>query len=118
MAFLGKLRQSVGMDKAEHARRLRAAIATSRKYSRADVGVATGKGYRTVSNWVSESRPMMPSDKDRAILREMFPGYDEGGDGVEIAIKHSRLTEDRQYVVLGTYKRELRLQDEEERGTA
>lgn len=105
------------MDKAEHARRLRDAIATSRRYGRDDVAAATGKGYRTVSNWVSETKPTLPDDADRAILREMFPGYDEGGDPVEIAIKHSRLTEDRQYVVLGTYKRELRLQDEE-RGTA
>lgn len=102
------------MDKAEHARRLRDAIATSRRFGRADIEVATGKGYRTVSNWVSETRPMMPSDRDRAILREMFPGYDEGGDPVEVAVRQSRLTEDRQYVVLGVYKRELRIQDEEQ----
>lgn len=104
-----------GMEKAEHAKRLRDAIATSRRYGRTDIEAATGKGYRTVSNWVSESKPMMPSDKDRATLRKMFPGYDEAGDPVEVAVRQSRLTEDRQYTVLGTYKRELRLQDEEER---
>ena len=104
------------MDKAEHARRLRQAIATSDKYDRRDVALAVNKGYRTVSNWVSETKPMMPGDADRAILRRMFPGYDETGDPVEIAVRHSELTEDRQYDVVGYYKRRLREQREERAG--
>lgn len=105
------------MDKAEHARLLREAIATSRQYDRNSVADQTGKGYRTVSNWISEKEPTMPRDEDLVVLRRMFPGYDEAIDPVERAVRGSRLTEDRQYDVIGFYKRQLRQQDEEaERG--
>jgi hypothetical protein len=100
------------MDKAQHARLLRDAIATSREHDRRSVSDRTGKGYRTVSNWISESDPTMPRDEDLVVLREMFPGYDQAIDPVERAVRGSRLTEDRQYGVIGFYKRQLREQDE------
>lgn len=102
------------MDKAQHARLLRDAIATSRKHDRDSVADRTHKSYRTVSNWISEKKPTMPDDEDRAILREMFPGYDLDADEVERAVRGSRLTEDRQYGVIGYYKKQLREQDAEE----
>jgi len=50
------------------------------------------------------------------MLRNLLGDYDNPGDPVEVAIRSSRLTEDRQYAVLGVYKRQLREQDEETEG--
>lgn len=102
------------MEKQEHARRLRQAIATS-EHDRADIIEATGKGYRTVSNWVSETKPTMPDDRDRAILRRLFPGYDTAGDPVIVAISRSELDEWRKDTVKGFYRKHV-AEQEEERG--
>ena len=99
------------MEKEEHGRRLRSAMA-SRGLDRQAVADATGVKVRTVTNWTTART--MPSDGDLVKLRRLLGDYDEPGDPVEIAVKSSRLTEDRQYVVLGVYKRELREQDEAE----
>lgn len=101
------------MEKAEHGARLRAAMAT-RGHERADVVAATGVAARTVTNWTTGQT--LPSDRERAVLRKLYPGYDDPGDPVEIAVRNSTLTEDRQHLVLGTYKRLLREQDEGVRG--
>lgn len=79
-------------------------------------GVAdyVGVAIRTVTNWTTGKT--MPDDSDRAVLRQMFPGYDSPGDPVEVAILHSELTEDRRYSLLGTYKRLLREQEESATG--
>lgn len=54
----------------------------------------------------------MPDDTARAALRRLFPGYDDPGDPVEVAIMHSDLTEDRRHAVISTYKRLAREQAE------
>lgn len=102
------------MDKVEHGLRLKAAIAATPGCDRKVVAGWTNRDVRTVTNWTTGKT--MPSDAERARLREAFPGYDDPGDPVEIAVRTSRLTEDRQYAVLGTYKRQLREQDEEDEG--
>lgn len=95
------------MNSTDHAKLLRDAIATSAKYGRNDVADMTGRSYRTVSNWVSTTQPTMPEDKDKAILRRMFPGYDSSGDAVETALHRSPLIEWRRLRVLSFYKQQL-----------
>ena len=107
--FLRDLRDSGGMEKEEHGRRLKTAMA-SKRYGREVIADATGRDVRTVTNWTAGRT--MPSDAERIVLRRLLGDYDDPGDPVEIAIRGSRLTEDRQYGVLAYYKRELREQDE------
>lgn len=97
------------MEKAEHGKRLKAAMA-GRGMDRKAVEDAVGRGPRTVTNWTTGNT--MPDDVDRAKLRKLFPGYDDPGDAVEVAVRGSALTEDRQYDVIATYKRLLREQAE------
>lgn len=103
------------MDKAEHGARLRAAMG-ARKVDRQGVVDATGRSKRTVTNWTTGTT--MPTEFERGVLRQLFPGYDDPGDPVEVAIMQSKLTEDRQYMLVGTYKRMLREQLEGGQGTA
>lgn len=102
------------MEKHEHAAMLRQAISESADVSRQTIADATGRGYRTVSNWISESKPTMPSDKERAMLRRLLGPYDTPGDVVERAVRQSELIDWRQDAVLSVYKRNLH----EQRGEA
>lgn len=97
------------MDKDEHGSRLRAAMAR-RGHERRDVAEAVRRGVRTVTNWTTGQT--LPDAVAREALRQLYPGYDDPGDGVELAVMASDLTEDRKYVLLGTYKRLLREQRE------
>jgi len=97
------------MDKIEHGARLRAAMAR-RGMEREDLRDAVGKNVRTITNW--RNGQTMPDDSDRQKLRDLFPGYDDPGDGVEVAILGSELTEDRKYMLIGRYKQLLREQAE------
>lgn len=97
------------MEKAEHGARLRTAMAAA-PMERGVVADAVGVNIRTVTNWTTGKT--MPSDRERHLLRQLFPGYDAPGDPVEIAIMNSELTEDRRYALVGTYKRLLREQSE------
>lgn len=102
------------MDKHEHGRRLKGAMSL-KGLGREAIADAAGVTVRTVTNWTRGET--MPSELERTKIRELVGNYDSAGDAVEAAVRASRLTEDRQYVVLGTYKRQLREQDEEaERG--
>lgn len=101
------------MDKAEHAAKLRRAIDLS-DFSREDIAVAMSRNYRTVSNWVSATRPTMPSEKERAELRRLLGPYDEAGDDVIAAINRSPLHEWRRDEVRGAYRRHLHEQQREE----
>ncbi len=80
------------------------------------LGDLVGVSAKTIRNYeTNKTRPVDPAILDA--LREHVGEFDLPGDPVEAAVRASRLTEDRQYVVLGTYKRQLREQDEEsERG--
>lgn len=97
------------MDKTEHGSRLAAAMAR-KGADRQVVADAVGVNVRTVTNWTTGAT--MPSDRERAALGRMFPGYDSPGDPVEVAIMASELTEDRRYYLIGTYKKMLREQSE------
>lgn len=103
------------MDKAEHGLKLKAAMA-GRGMDRGDVAAVVGKNERTVTNWTSGST--MPDSIDRAKLRKLFPNYDNPGDAVEVAIMASDLTEDRRFMLIGSYKRMLREQVEGGQTTA
>lgn len=101
------------MEKAEHASRLRAAMAR-RGLDRQAVADVVGVGVRTVTNWTTGKT--MPPPVEREALRQLLPAYDTPGDAVEIAIMGAdQLTEDRRHMLLGTYKRLLREQADEGR---
>lgn len=99
------------MEKAEHAQRLREAMAR-RGLDRTVVAAAAGVGTRTVTNW--STGKTMPNPQERESLRRLLPGYDTPGDPVEIAIMASALTEDRRHAAVATYKKLLREQADEE----
>jgi transcriptional regulator with XRE-family HTH domain len=104
------------MDKQEHGSRLAAAMA-GKGDLREVVADATGRDVRTVTNWTRGKT--MPSAIERGVLRRLYPGYDEPGDPVEVAIMHSELTDDRRHTVIGAYKRLLREQaTEDDQATA
>lgn len=100
------------MEKAEHAERLRAAMA-ARSMSNEALAAAVGVRTRSVTNWRTASNLPLPAEREK--LRRLFPGYDAPGDPVEVAIMSAaNLTEDRRYALVGTYKRLLREQSEGE----
>lgn len=90
--------------KREHGRQLKAAMAST-GVDRETVADAVGRDVKTVTNWRGGST--MPDGKDRAILRRLFPSYDEPGDAVERAVRASGLIPWRQDAVLSFYKRNL-----------
>lgn len=100
------------VNKDEHGRRLLAAMAAGR-HDREALAKATGRGVRTITNWTSGRT--MPTDAERRLLRDLLGDYDNPGDPVEVAVRGSELTEDRQYDVIGYYKRRLREQRDEQR---
>lgn len=103
-----------GMDKQEHGPRLKAAMSL-KGLGREAIADKAEVTVRTVTNWTRGET--MPTELERAKIRELLGPYDIGGDPVEAAVRSSRLTEDRQYGVIGYYKRQLREQDDEaERG--
>lgn len=100
-------------EKQAHADALRKAMSLSR-LDQATVASAVGRSKRTVGNWTSQSRPTVPSEAEREILRRLLGPYDATGDPVEVALAQSELTDDRRHEVLAVYKRLLRLQASEE----
>lgn len=118
MAFPWKLRDDVGVtmeEKKQHAAALRKAMSAQRADQRT-VAAAVNRSKRTVGNWTSETKPTVPTEAERVILRRLLGPYDTAGDAVEVALAMSELTEDRRYLVLSTYKRLLREQAVEEAG--
>lgn len=101
------------MDKQEHGRRLKAAMA-NQGLGREVVADAVEKGTRTVTNWTSGYS--MPDDTDRAKLRRLLGHYDHPGDPVEAAIRSSGLIAWRQDAVLSEYRRHVHLQAAEDAG--
>lgn len=94
-----------------------------RRWSQSDLGDLLGVSMRTVSNWERDKNH--PRNRMGA-LEELFETkLDEvaeaieaaaasAGDPVVTAVQRSRLTEDRQYDVIGYYKKRLREQDYED----
>jgi transcriptional regulator with XRE-family HTH domain len=98
------------MEKDEHARRLKRAMA-DKGIKREELADAVGKKPRTITNWTTAFS--MPDESDRAKLRRIFPGYDAQGDPVEVAIRNSELLDYRQNLVIGEYQRHLHEQRRE-----
>lgn len=100
-------------EKAEHGRRLVAAMAR-KPISVEDLAEALGVDKKTIGNW--RNGRTMPSAAQLYNLERLLGAYNATGDPVEIAVRQSELTEDRQYDVIGFYKRRLREQREEATG--
>lgn len=92
------------MDKAEHGKRLRAAMAAVPVTTGA-LADAVGVNVKTVGNW--RNGRTLPDDTDRLTLRKILGPYDAAGDQVEVAVRSSELVEWRQDAVLSVYKRNL-----------
>lgn len=83
-----------------------------RQWSQQALGDVVGVSSKTVGNW--ENDRFHPRNRLGA-LEQIF-ATDLGAadaDPVVSAVERSRLTEDRQYDVIGYYKRQLREQDEQ-----
>ena len=102
-------------DKQAHAEALRKAMG-AKGLDQATVASLVARSKRTVGNWTSRTNPTVPTEREREILRRALGPYDTQGDGVEVALAQSELTEDRRYEVLALYKRLLRQQAMEETG--
>lgn len=76
------------------------------------LALVVGVGGRTIRNY--ETGRTRPDAVTLERLVRVLGDFTVEGDPVETAVRASRLTEDRQYVVIATYKRELREQDEAE----
>jgi hypothetical protein len=96
-------------EKRNHAAALRKGMSL-RRVTQETIATAVGRSKRTVGNWTSETKPTVPTEGEREILRKLLGPYDTAGDQVEVALAHSNLTEDRRYEVLALYKRLLRQQ--------
>lgn len=59
----------------------------------------------TVVNW--RTGATLPSEAVRAQLARIFPGYDQGGDAVEVALARTGLVEWRRRAVMAEYERHL-----------
>lgn len=101
-----------GMNERTYGERLREARRRAGYKKQQALGDMIGRSDRTVRSW--ETNHTEPDDADKALLRELLGDFDTEGDPVESAVRSSRLTEDRQYAVISTYKRHLREQDEGE----
>lgn len=101
------------MDKAEHGRRLKAAMAR-KGYDRTAVANWVNVKPRTVTNWTSGST--LPTAMQREALRKALGPYDEAGDPVELAVRGSSLIKWRQDAVITEYERHRHEQHREEAG--
>lgn len=100
------------MTETTFGKRLQAARKSAGYRTQEALGDALGVSGRTVRNWETDVYPVALEHRD-AITRLLGSGVFAEGDPVEIAVRSSRLTEDRQYGVIGYYKRQLREQDDE-----
>lgn len=97
-------------------RRLREA----KRFSQQELATVLGVSMRTVSNWERDKN--LPMNRLGALEQVLGASLTESQaapadeDDVVTAVRRSRLTEDRQYDVIGYYKRQLREQDYETEG--
>lgn len=99
--------------KIEHGRALKGAM-SRQGWDRTQIAELTKVKPRTVTNWTSGET--MPEPWQLDLLKARLGNYHVEGDPVEAAVRSSELTEDRQYVVLGTYHQQLREQRREAAG--
>lgn len=99
------------MEKAEHGRLLKSAMAR-KGLGRATVADWLDVKVRTVTNWTSGST--LPTPAQREGLRELLGPYDEAGDPVELAVRSSGLIKWRQDAVITEYERHRHEQHREE----
>lgn len=92
------------MDKAEHGRRLKAAMA-EHGFDRQVIADATDVKVRTVTNWTSGQT--MPPPVMLTKLRKLLGPYDDLGDPVEVALARSELPGWRQDAVRSAYRKHL-----------
>lgn len=111
--FLGFSGTLLGMDKAEHGRLLKAAMAR-KGHDRAAIAEWTDVKPRTVTNWTSGSTE--PNSAQKEALRRLLGPYDQAGDAVELALRASSLVKWRQDRVISEYERQVHEQRREEAG--
>jgi hypothetical protein len=75
---------------------------------------AVGVSTRSVTNWISPTDPKMPRETENEQLRELLPGYSDGGDGVVASITRSELAPWRRAALVAAYLRHLHEQLREE----
>lgn len=103
--------QTYGMDRSEHGRRLKSAMAQHEDIDRQAVADYVGRSARTVTNWTSGK--ILPSTEERRKLRELLGDYDAEGDAVEVAVRSSGLVPFRQSRVIACYQEQLHEQERE-----
>ena len=91
--------------KQAHGKALREALAAHPTADRFAIEAVTGRGYRTVTNWLNGHN--MPDETAKAAMRRLLGNYEAAGDPVERAVRRSELIEWRQDAVLAVYKRNL-----------
>lgn len=97
-------------EKEAHGLRLKTAMARA-GIGRGDLADQLKVAPETVTNW--RSGRTMPDLRQLHRLTEILGAYNDPGDPVEIAVRASPLTEDRQYEVIAFYKRMAREQRNE-----
>lgn len=93
-----------------YGKRLQAARKEAGYRTQEALGDQIGRSGRAVRNW--ETGANTPDDAIKAELRRLLGPFDSEGDPVEVAIKQSGLTEDRQHDVIGYYLKRVREQRE------
>ena len=102
------------MDEPTFGERLAAARRANRLRTQQSLADLVGVSARTIRNY--DTGATRPDAGTLELLRRVLGPFDSDADPVETAVRSSRLTEDRQHIVIGTYKRHLREQDDEQAG--
>lgn len=95
---------------ATYGSRLQAARKLAGYKRQADLAEIIGVSSRTVRNWETDAN--LPDPAMRQNLRMVLGKFDVEGDPVEVAVRQSELTVDRQHAVIGCYLKHLREQGE------
>lgn len=95
---------------ATYGSRLQAARKLAGYKRQADLAEIIGVSSRTVRNWETDAN--LPDPAMRQNLRMVLGKFDVEGDPVEVAVRQSELTVDRQHAVIGYYLKQLREQGE------
>jgi transcriptional regulator with XRE-family HTH domain len=91
-------------------KRLQAARKANGYRTQEALGEIIGVSGKTIRNWETDRH--RPDPGAVIALRKLLGNFDVQGDPVEVAVRQSELTEDRQYDVIGYYKRQVREQRE------